>query len=260
MLSIEFTRIYIEIRGNYIVLQYLFIIFSNIIDLNRYIMRKITLRQVLRAIVIAWIAIVAFQIYKGVQQQIREVTSGYKWIDPLQSDSPDIRLLGGYVVINRETISESPDMVRKLAIRGSIIRNLSQFLQRVLVVLVLLNIFQLLKTWNFSHLFMQENTKIIRRFSWLFLGWVVVYFLLYEIASFIFTPEYIVTYNWVLTLNFSFQGISGIRGLFYSFRSIRHGLGQCIQEEALVVFFLLFIFSITMKKGIKLQEEADLTI
>jgi len=127
-------------------------------------------------------------------------------------------------------------------------------------VLVLLNIFQLLKTWNFSHLFMQENAKIIRRISWLFLGWVVVYFLIYEIASFIINPDYIVTYNWVLTLNLSFYGIEGIRDLFYSLRSIRLSLGQCIQEEALVVFFLLFIFSITMKKGIKLQEEADLTI
>jgi len=223
-------------------------------------MRKITLRQVLRAIVIVWIVITAFQMYKGVQQQIKEVTTEYRWIDPLQSDSPDIRLLGGYVVIDKKTISESPDMVRKLAIRGSIIRNLSQILQRVLVVLVLLNIFQLLKTWNFSHLFMQENAKIIRRISWLFLGWVVVYFLIYEIASFIINPDYIVTYNWVLTLNLSFYGIEGIRDLFYSLRSIRLSLGQCIQEEALVVFFLLFIFSITMKKGIKLQEEADLTI
>jgi len=223
-------------------------------------MRKITLRQVLRAIVIVWIAIAALQIFNGVKQQINEVTSGYSWIDPLQHDSPDIRLLGGYVVIDKKTISESPDMVRKLAIRGSIIRNLSQILQRVLVVLVLLNIFQLLKTWNFSHLFMQENAKIIRRISWLFLGWVVVYFLIYEIASFIINPDYIVTYNWVLTLNLSFYGIEGIRDLFYSLRSIRLSLGQCIQEEALVVFFLLFIFSITMKKGIKLQEEADLTI
>jgi hypothetical protein len=223
-------------------------------------MRKITLRQFLRAIVLVWIIITAFQMYKGVQQQIKEVTSEYRWIDPLQSDSPDIRLLGGYVVINRKTISESPDMVRKLAIRGSIIRNLSQFLQRVLVVLVLLNIFQLLKTWNFSYLFLQENAKIIRRISWLFLGWVVVYFVLYEIASFIFTPEYIVTYNWVLTLNISFYEIEGIRDLFDSFRGIGLSLGQCIKEEALVIFFLLFILSITMKKGIKLQEEADLTI
>ena len=223
-------------------------------------MKKLTLRQVLRAIVIVWIAIVALQIYKGVQHQIKEVTSEYRWIDPLQSDSPDIRLLGGYVVINRKTISESPEMVRKLAITGSIINHLSQFLQRVLVVLVLLNIFQLLKTWNFSHLFIQENAKIIRRISWLFLGWVVVYFLIYETASFIFTPEYIVTYNWVLTLNFKFHGIGGIKGLYYLFRSIGPSIGQSIKEGSLVVFFLLYILSLTMKKGTELQEEADLTI
>lgn len=223
-------------------------------------MKKITLKQILRAIVIIWIGITAFQMYKGVKQQIREVTSEYRWIDPLQSDSPDIRLLGGYVVISKETISESPDMVRKLAIRGSIIRNLSQFLQHLLVVLVLLNIFQLLKTWNFSDLFLQENAKIIRRISWLFLGWVVVYFLIYEVASFIIPPDYIVTYNWVLTLNISFYEIGGIGDLFDSFRGMGLSLGQCIKVEALVVFFLLYILSITMKKGIKLQEEADLTI
>jgi len=223
-------------------------------------MRKITLRQVLRAIVIVWIAIAALQIFNGVKQQINEVTSGYSWIDPLQHDSPDIRLLGGYVVINNKTISESPDMVRKLAIRGSIIRNLSQFLQSALVVLVLLNIFQLLKTWNFSHLFIQENARIIRRVSWFFLGWVVIYFLIYETASFIFTPEYIGTYNWVLTLNFKFHEIGGIRDLYYTFRSIGPSIGQSIKEESLAVFFLLYILSITMKKGTELQEEADLTI
>jgi len=223
-------------------------------------MRKITLRQVFRAIVIVWIAIVALQSYSVIHQQIIELTSGYKWIDPLQHDSPDIRLLGGYVTINSKTISESPDMVRKLAIRGSIIRNLVFLLNRLLVILVLFNIYQLLKTWNFSHLFLQENAKVIRRISWLFLGWVVVYFLLYEIASFIIPPKYIVTFNWVLTLNMHFYGIEGIRDLFDSFRGIGLSLGQCIKEEALVTYFLLLILSITMKKGIKLQEEADLTI
>ena len=219
-------------------------------------MKKLTLRQVLRAIVIVWIAIVALQIYKGVQHQIKEVTSEYRWIDPLQSDSPDIRLLGGYVVINRKTISESPEMVRKLAITGSIINHLSQFLQRVLVVLVLLNIFQLLKTWNFSHLFIQENAKIIRRISWLFLGWVVVYFLIYQSASFLFPPDYIINYYNVATLNLLFQHFDGLRGLFENFR----GIGGSIDNEALIVFFLLYVLSITMKKGTELQEEADLTI
>jgi len=219
-------------------------------------MRKITLRQVLRAIVLVWIVITAFQIYTGVNQQIREVTSGYKWIDPLQDDSPDIRLLGGYVTINSKTISESPDMVRKLAIRGSIIRNLGFLLNRLLVILVLFNIYQLLKTWNFGHLFLQENAKVIRRISWLYLGWIVVYFLIYVSASFIFTPDYIVNYYNVLTLNISFQQIDGIRGIIYFISRI----GDSIDNEALIVFFLLFVLSITMKKGTELQEEADLTI
>jgi len=160
------------------------------------------------------------------------------------------------VTINSKTISESPDMVRKLAIRGSIIRNLGFLLNRLLVILVLFNIYQLLKTWNFSHLFLQENAKVIRRISWLYLGWIVVYFLIYVSASFIFTPDYIVNYYNVLTLNISFQQIDGIRGIIYFISRI----GDSIDNEALIVFFLLFVLSITMKKGTELQEEADLTI
>lgn len=221
-------------------------------------MKKIKLTQVLRAFVIVWIAIVALQIYNSVHQHIREVTSEYSSIDPLVYDSPNIYFLGGHVTINQKTISESPDMVRKLAIRGSILRNLSGILNRLLVVLVLINIFQLLKTWNFSHFFLQENAKVIRRISWLYLGWVVIYFLIYQTATFLFTLEYIDHYYNIATMNLAIRHSYGFGSgfLFDIFWLIQ----ASIDEGALVVFFLLFILSITMKKGIKLQEEADLTI
>jgi len=218
-------------------------------------MKKITLTQALRVLVIIWIAIVALQIFKGVKQQINKVTSDYSAIDPLRYDSPNIYFLDGYVIINSRTISNSPDMVKKLAIRGSIIRGLTWFFNRLLILLVLFNIFQLLKTWNFSHLFLQENAKVVRKIAWLYLGWVVVYFLIFHTAPFLFPHEYIHSYNGSSLLHISFQD-GGFSDPYYIFR----GLWQSIKDESLIVFFLLFILSLTMKKGIELQEEADLTI
>ena len=97
---------------------------------------------------------------------------------------------------------------------------------------------------------------IIRRISWIYLGWIVVYFLIYQSATFLFPTVYIVDYYNVATLNLLFQHLDGIRELFENLRRI----GEGIDNEALIVFFLLFILSITMKKGTELQEEADLTI
>lgn len=240
----------------YILIYNIFIIFINIIDLIPCHMKKITLKQVLRAIVLIWIVNTAFVFYSGVYQLKKEITTEYSRIDPLLSDSPDIFLFGGHVTINPNIVSESPEIVRKLAIRGSILRFLSWFLNRLLVVLVLINIFQLLKTWNFSHLFIQENAKVVRRISWLYLGWVVVYFLIYQSATFLFPCDYIDHYYNVSTFSISIRHNVGSRLLFDILRTIR----ESINEEALIVFFLLFILSLTMKKGVKLQQEADLTI
>lgn len=218
-------------------------------------MRKIKLKHILRAFVIIWIINIAFQIYSGVHQQINKVTSDYSSIDPLRGpDSPRIYLFEGWVILNSNIISE-PALVRKLAIRGSIIRGVTWFLNRILVVLVLFNIFQLLKTWNFSHLFLQENAKVIRRIAWLYLGWVVIYFLIYHSAPFLFPHEYIHSYNGGSLLHIAFQD-GGLTDAYYIFR----GIWESINDEALLVFFLLFILSIIMKKGTELQKEADLTI
>ena len=160
------------------------------------------------------------------------------------------------MTINQKTISESPEMVRKLAVRGSILNHLSWFLKRLLSIIVLFNIFQILKTWSFNHLFIKENAKVIRRISLLYLGWVLVYFLIYQSAAFLFTIEHINHYYNIATINYSIRHSAG-PGLFFE---IIESIRESIDEEALIVFFLLYILSLTMKTGVKLQEQADLTI
>ena len=86
--------------------------------------------------------------------------------------------------------------------------------------------------------------------------WVIVYFVIYQVAGALFPFTYIDHYYNVITINYPIPFKIGAGFFSHISSSIRHS----INDEALIVFFLLYILSLTMKKGVTLQEQADLTI
>lgn len=222
-------------------------------------MKKPGLRQMLQIVVIILIAFVSFQILADLIHQVKELSTDYHTIDPYLSESPDLRVPGGYLTIQEEVMESSPKLAKSLAIRASVINNLNGILHLILSLLVLISILQLIKTWNFSHFFIQNNYRIFRRIAYLYLGWLLCYFVLYMSISILFSYDTITHYYNVSAIHLQTYG-TAMHNLRLLLSSIFRTLGKSIDSGALFVFFMMFIMSITLKEGIKLQDQADLTI
>lgn len=222
-------------------------------------MRNLKLRQALQLLVIIMIVFTSVNIGKAVYNQITELTGDYQSIDPYQSESPNLRVPGGYLTIQENVMENSPQEARKLAVRASVINNLNGILHLTLRLLILLSILPLIRTWDFHHFFVPENYRGFRRISYFYLGWIICHFMLLMSISILFSYDTITHYYNVAAIHLHEYGSPWIKFKF-TLASISRTLERSIDFSALFVFFLMFILSITLREGIKLQEQADLTI
>ncbi len=222
-------------------------------------MIKPGIRKALQLVVIIMIVFTSINIVKSTYNQVKKLTSDYHTIDPYLSESPDLRVPGGYLTIQKNVMENSPQEARKLAVRASVINYLNGILLISLRLLILLSILPLIRTWDFQHFFVRENYSVFRRISYFYLGWIICHFVLLMSISFLFSYDTITHYYNVSAIHMHDYGTGWIK-LKLTLASIFRTFERSIDFSALFVFFLMFILSITLREGIKLQEQADLTI
>jgi len=171
--------------------------------------------------------------------------SGYENIDPAKSVTPMLHpIKGATLILSTEAISETPDLVKEAAIKSHNIRFVWSISYSVLVLLILVQLLSIVKSLKSKRIYLSGNLRSVKIIAWLFLFWVVFYFVLYQIATQIIPLEVVRENINLIPLNIN----------------IWSSITESLDMSSLFVFFLLYIISIAIREGIKLQEQADLTI
>lgn len=201
----------------------------------------IPIRKVMNAVVLAAIIILSLSLLGLVVTQVKDLITGYERIENEHVLNP---LLDLNLVISADAIGNQPDAVHQAAFKSSVIYRISMTIYMILVLIILFQLRKIIKSLSAKKFFLLENLKIVRNIAGVMFAGVAVYFILYQISSII------------LPLDIMEQNIV----LIPMSESIWKNLSNSVDFNDLFIAFLLYILSVTLREGVKLQEQTDLMV